>query len=198
MNKAGSRWSSFNFLDLSSLIVRYFVTFQTSIDADRTYAVLLVARLFMPFFWCVQVFNIVDVASSQWLVEFRLSRRTSREFRTSSMMNVKIFDFDDGFEFKLGQNLMEFKDGMLYAWNPADSSILTRNVEFQLKHAKEHPVQVSLFYCFSNERRVLIRRVVLMNESWRNEMSLWVRAKLMFLRSLCARQSWFSTGSTDI
>ncbi|XP_065201215.1 nuclear pore complex protein Nup88 isoform X2 [Planococcus citri] len=39
-------------------------------------------------------------------------------------------------------NLIEVKSGILYVWNRNDASILTLNIEFQLKHSKEYPLQI--------------------------------------------------------
>lgn len=47
-------------------------------------------------------------------------------------------------EYKSTVNIIEFKDGILYAWNETDSSILSLNIEFQMKHSKTSPFQVCL------------------------------------------------------
>jgi len=49
---------------------------------------------------------------------------------------------------KNSTNIIEFKDGILYAWNRKDSCILTLSIELQLKYSQQYPVQVSLRSCF--------------------------------------------------
>lgn len=57
-------------------------------------------------------------------------------------------------------NIIEFKDGIIYAWNAADSSILTHNIEFQLKHSKEYPIQVCVFDIISSNPVYRIENII--------------------------------------
>lgn len=49
-------------------------------------------------------------------------------------------------KFEGSTNIIEFKDGILYAWNRKDSCILTLNIELQLKYSQPYAVQVSSCY----------------------------------------------------
>lgn len=62
-----------------------------------------------------------------------------------TLFNHKLFEVIKGSlpsEYCNGVNIIEYRNGILYAWNCIDCTILTLNVEFQVKHSKEYPMQV--------------------------------------------------------
>ncbi|XKL65003.1 hypothetical protein PGB90_005089 [Kerria lacca] len=62
-----------------------------------------------------------------------------------TLFNHKLFEVIKGSlpsEYCNGVNIIEYRNGILYAWNCIDCTILTLNVEFQVKHSKEYPMQI--------------------------------------------------------